>query len=138
MSQANIDFLVDGYRRYNERDRSQPWPPDHELVNWQDDAEYAAAREDPDSAVHRGIPAIRAQFARWQESYPDLRVEVLQAWGNGDVVVAWVRFAGHGAGSGLPIDMELAHVWTVKDGRLAGCAEYFDRAEAFEVARIAE
>jgi ketosteroid isomerase-like protein len=136
LSQANVDFLVDGYTRYNERDRSRPWPPDEELVNWTDDPEYAAAREDPDSATHRGIPAIRAQFARWHEAYPDLRVDVRDAWPNGDVVVLWVHFVAHGAGSGLPIDMELAHVWTLRGGKLARCAEYFDRAEAFKVAGI--
>jgi hypothetical protein len=44
VSQASVDFVVDGYRRYNERDRSQPWPPDHELAIWHEDAEYVAAR----------------------------------------------------------------------------------------------
>jgi uncharacterized protein len=136
--QASIDFIVDGYARYNARDRSQPWPPDHELPIWHEDAEYVAAREDPDSAVHRGIPAIRAQFARWHDAYPDLRVEVRDAWVSGDDVVLWVHLAGHGAGSGVPIEMEMAHVYTVRDGKVARIVEYFDRAEAFEAAGISD
>jgi ketosteroid isomerase-like protein len=130
VSQANIDFVVDGYRRYNARGRSDEWPPDHELVHWTDDPEYQAAREDPDSATHRGIGAIRAQFARWHEAYPDLQVEVLDAWASDKDVVAWVQFAGHGAGSGIPIEMELAHVYILEDGKIARIVEYFDRAEA--------
>jgi ketosteroid isomerase-like protein len=98
VSQASIDFVVDGYRRYNDRDRSQPWPSDHELEIWHEDAEYVASREDPASDTHRGIEAIRAQFARWHDAYPDLRVEVRDAWANGDNVVVWVHLAGHGAG----------------------------------------
>jgi ketosteroid isomerase-like protein len=41
-----------------------------------------------------------------------------------------VRFAGHGAGSGVPMEMELAHLWTFRDGRAVRVVEYFDRAEA--------
>jgi ketosteroid isomerase-like protein len=41
-----------------------------------------------------------------------------------------VRFAGHGAGSGGPMEMELAHVWTFRDGRVIRVVEYFDLAEA--------
>ena len=138
MSRASIDFVVDGYARYNARDKSVEWPTDHELVHWHEDAEYQAAREDPDSATHRGIEAIRLQFARWHEAYPDLRVEVLDAWAKGDAVVAWVHFIGHGAGSGVPIDMQLAHVYTLRDGKIASIVEYFDRDEAFEVAGLSQ
>jgi ketosteroid isomerase-like protein len=42
----------------------------------------------------------------------------------------WVRFARHGAGSGMPMEMQLAHVWTFRDDRAARVVEYFDRAEA--------
>jgi uncharacterized protein len=87
---------------------------------------------DPDAATHQGIQAIRRQFARWHEAYPDLRVEPLDARANGDRVFLWVRFVGHGAASGLPLEMELAHVYTLRDGRAARCVEYFDRAEALE------
>ena len=41
----------------------------------------------------------------------------------------WVRFVGHGAASGAPLEMELAHVYTLKAGR---CVEYMDRAEALK------
>ena len=79
MSQAVIDFVVEGYRRYNERDRSRPWPDD-------------------DNAAH------------WHDTYPDLWVTVTDVRVNGDKVLAWVHRSGHGAGSGVPIEMQLAHV----------------------------
>ncbi len=37
--------------------------------------------EDPDSAIHRGLDAVRRQYARWLDSYPDLTVEALEAAG---------------------------------------------------------
>jgi|SRR5215211_405503 len=132
MSQENVEIVLDGYRRYNAGGNT----PDLEF--WHEDAEYQAAREDPDSATHRGIEAIRQQFARWHDSYPDLRVEPQEARSNGDKVFLWVRFSGHGAGSGVPIDMELAHVYTLRDGKAARCVEYFDRAEALAAAGLRE
>ena len=126
MSQENLEIVLDGYARYNAGDRVP------QLWFWHPDAEYHVARDDPDSAVHRGIVAIRQQFASWEEAYPDLRVEVLDARANGDQVFLWVRFVGHGATSGIPIDMELAQLYTMRDGKAAKAVEYMDRDEALE------
>ena len=102
------------------------------------DAEYHASREDPDSAIHRGLDAVRAQYARWVDAYPDLTVEPLEAKDAGEKVFLWVRFSGHGEGSGAPVEMELAHVLTLRDGRVTRIAEYSDRAEGLEAAGLSE
>jgi ketosteroid isomerase-like protein len=138
VSQAVIDFVVEGYRRYNERDRSLPWPDEENAGHWHEDGEYRSAREDPDSEVHRGLEAIRVQFQRWHDTYPDLWVKIVDVQVNGDKVLLWVHLSGHGAGSGVPIEMELAHVLAFRDGKIAYIAEYFDRAEAFEAAGICD
>jgi ketosteroid isomerase-like protein len=122
--------VLDGYRRFNAGERVP------ELWFWHEDAEYHAAREDPDSAVHRGIEAVRGQFASWVEAYPDLTVEPLDGRSNGDKVFLWVRFAGHGATSGISLEMELAHVYEMRDGKAARCSEYFDRDEGLRAAGL--
>jgi ketosteroid isomerase-like protein len=132
MSQENLKFVLDGYARFNAGERKP------ELWFWNEDAEYHASREDPDAAVHRGIDAVRAQFARWTDAYPDLTVEPLEAKENGDKVFLWVRFSGHGEGSGAPVEMELAHVITMRDGKAARTVEYSDRAEALEAAGLSD
>ena len=103
---------------------------------WHDDGEYVVAREDPDSETHRGIDAITAQNLRWVESYPDLRVDPVEIRPNGNRVFVWVRFSGHGAGSDVPIEMELAHGCTIADGRFKRIEEYFDRAEGLAAAGL--
>ena len=128
MAEENVEIVVNAYARFNAGERVP------ELWFWHEDAEYHAAREDPDSAVHRGIDAIRRQVASWFEAYPDLRVEVLEARANGDMVLLWVRFVGHGAASGIPLEMELAHLYTMRDGRAARVVEYMDRGEALRAA----
>jgi ketosteroid isomerase-like protein len=51
-------------------------------------------------------------------------------------VFAWVHFTGHGAGSGLAMEMHLAHVWQVQDGKLKRVEEYFDRDEGLAAAGL--
>jgi uncharacterized protein len=124
ISQGNVELVLGGYARYNAGERTVG------ARFWHEDAEYRSAREDPESATYRGIDAIRQQFDRWHEAYPDLRAEVQQVKANGAHVFLWVRLTGHGAASGVPIDMQMAHVCTVRDGKVARLAEYLDRAEA--------
>ena len=114
IEERNVKFVLDGY------------------------AEYRAAREDPDSAIHRGIDAITRQFQGWLDAYPDLTVEPLEAKASGDQVFLWVRFSGHGAESGIPMEMELAHLITIREGRATRTVEYMDRAEALEAAGLRE
>jgi ketosteroid isomerase-like protein len=101
MSQDNVDFVLDAYARYNAGERKPA------LWYFHEDAEYHTSSADPDSSVHRGIDAITKQYERWEEAYPDLRVEPLEAKGSGEKVFLWVKFSGHGAGSGVPIEMEM-------------------------------
>ena len=132
MSEENVKFVLDGYARFNAGEKVP------ELWFFTPDAEFHAAREDPDSAIHRGLDAVAAQYARWVEAYPDLTVEPLEARGKGDKVFLWVRFSGHGEGSGAAVEMELAHVITMRSGRAERIVEYFDRKEALEAAGLRE
>jgi ketosteroid isomerase-like protein len=132
MSQQNEERLLAAYARFNSGDKEPS------LDNWHEDAEYVASSDDPDSDIHRGIEAIREQFARWVEAYPDLRVEPLEVKSNGDMIFVWVRFIGHGAASGLPIDMELAHVCTVRDGKTIRLVEYTDQQDGLKAVGLEE
>ena len=123
MLQEQAEELVRfGYDWFNRWKEPPPlWHPDGEFIN---------AREDPDHTNHRGIDAIRKQHQGWFDAYPDLRVEPLEIQSNGDRVFVWVRFTGHGADSGIAMEMELAHVVTFESGLMRRAQEYSDRAEA--------
>ena len=130
MSQTNEDLVRFGYEWFN---REQEPPP-----TWLADGEFVNAREDPDHTTYRGIDAIRKQHQGWFDAYPDLRVEPLEIRSNGDRVFTWVRFTGHGAHSGVALDMELAHVATYEAGKLRRLEEFFDRAEALAAVGLSE
>ena len=140
MSQANLeDFLRRGYARFNASERE---PPDEEefasLDIYHPDSVYVNDANDPDPGIHRGIEAVRQQIRRWVEAYPDLRVEPLEIQTSGDRAFVWVRFSGHGAGSGVPIEMEIAQVVTVEGGKIRRIEEYSDRADGLEAAGLSE
>jgi ketosteroid isomerase-like protein len=141
MAQENVEEIVRrGYARFNGAERE---PPDEkELASldvWHPDGVYVNSANDPDPAVHRGIEAVRRQVAQWVDAYPDLQVEPLDIQTNGDRAFAWVRFSGHGAGSGVPIDMEMAHVLTIDEGgKTLRLEEYSDRADGLDAAGLSE
>ena len=126
MSQENVELVRAAYERFNAGDRA----PSPEL--WHSDCEYVSDRRDPDPATYRGLAAITRVFHSWVDAYPDLRVEPLEILASGQRVFVWTRFSGHGAGSGVPIDMERAQVWTLEGGKIRRAEEYFDRAEGLE------
>ena len=122
--------MLDGYARFNAGSDGRSCGSTPRTPN-------TRASEDPDSAIHRGIDAVRQQVGRWVETYPDLTVEPLEAGGSGDKVFLWVRFSGHGEGSGVPVEMELAHVITIRDGRAAR-RRVHGPSEALEAAGLSE
>jgi ketosteroid isomerase-like protein len=128
----NLDLIRSGYDRFNGGEKV---PPDD---LWHVDSEYVNSADDPDPAVHRGLDAVRTQFKRWVDTYPDLNVEPVEFLAHADRVFVWTHFTGTAAVSGAPVEMEMAQVWTAEDGKIRRCEEYFDRAEALEVAGLPE
>jgi ketosteroid isomerase-like protein len=141
MSQENVEESVRrGYARFNGAGREPP--NEEELASldvWHSEGVYVNSASDPDPAVHRGIEAVRRQVRRWVDAYPDLRVEPLEIQTNGNRAFVWVRFSGHGAASGVPIDMEMAHVVTVDEGgKTLRIEEYPERADGLEATGLRE
>jgi ketosteroid isomerase-like protein len=140
LSRARVeDFIRSAYARFNRAERE---PPDEgELASlevWHPDGVYVNSASDPDPGIHRGIQAVRQQVRQWVDAYPDLQVEPLEIQTNGDRAFVWVRFSGHGAGSGVPIDMEMAHVVTVVNDKTMRIEEYQERADGLEAAGLRE
>jgi ketosteroid isomerase-like protein len=131
MSQENVELVLASYEWFNrERRFARDW--------WHADGEYVNSREDPDHATYRGVEEIDKLVVSWFEAYPDLEVQPVEVRANGDRVFLWLRFSGHGAESGAPLDMELAQVVTIEDVKVRRCEEYLDRVEALEAVGLRE
>jgi ketosteroid isomerase-like protein len=85
--------------------------------------------------VYHGREGFMRMAEQWLEPWSEFRVEQLEVIEEGDAVVVAVRQSGTGRESGIEVDMELAYLLRVRDGRLAEWRLCADAAEALALAR---
>jgi ketosteroid isomerase-like protein len=129
----NVETVLAAYARFNAGERTV-----EDLGIWDEAGEFHPTPEDPEFSVHRGIDAIRRHYTSWVEAYPDLTLEPVEASGCGDTVLLWLHCSGRGRESEIPLSMQLAHVITMRDGRMTRLLVYLDRNEALRAAGLAE
>jgi ketosteroid isomerase-like protein len=82
----------------------------------------------------RGRDGMQRWVATTKEIWGEWRFELERFIPARDHVVALVRVVARGALSGVPLDRETAHLWTVEDGRVTRCEIHLDRSEGVEAA----
>ena len=84
----------------------------------------------------RGHEGVRAYMASLQEDWELFRHEPKQFFDAGDKVVAFLDTFARGRGSGVDVEVPVAHVLRFRQGRCLGYVSYHDRAEALRVAGL--
>lgn len=85
----------------------------------------------PSESVLRGVPGWEHWVARWEQRYRDVHVTV-----DGLVpmdhehVLAFVSISATPTGAASPLSWAAAHLWTLRDGRIAGWEPHLDLAAA--------
>ena len=107
---------------------------------WDDDVEWDTTHFEawPDDEVYRGRQAVRAFLEEeWLQSWDQLEASVEDVLDAGDrVVVFWLqRMVGRE--SGVPVEMSMGQVCTVRDGKITRFDNYTDRAMALRAAGLA-
>jgi hypothetical protein len=81
---------------------------------------------------------VREFWRALKEPWEYFTIEMENARAEGEPLVAAVRFEAVGKGSGIPVDLRFAHVWTVEADLIVGYAAYSSLEEALEAAGLGE
>jgi hypothetical protein len=84
----------------------------------------------------RGKAAVKGLIA--PDAFSEMTFEPLEFRANGDRVFAWLMVRAKGAGSGLDMEQELAHVWEFRDREAVSLIVSLDRRAALEAAGLPE
>jgi ketosteroid isomerase-like protein len=136
-SSANLDLVHSVYQRRDFGSADSNDDPAFFDRNWRDyldeEFEYRGTGGYPEGElVFRGREGGAQVRAMLLDAWAEFRFEPERFIGVGDQVVVFVRFVGKGRASGVPIELPVAHVWTIRDGRLKSCWAYRDRSDALE------
>jgi ketosteroid isomerase-like protein len=95
------------------------------------------ATEVPDLGTSEGIDGLAQLLRDWLQAWQECRIEAEEFHDAGDRVVAFVRVHAKGSGSDIDLEMENAHVWTMRDGQAIAIRAYSDRGRAMREVGLA-
>jgi hypothetical protein len=131
MSQENVELY---YRAVDAVDR-------HDL------SAFLALMDDEVDAVPRivamegglhGHEGIRRWWDEWFAAFPDYSIEIVEARGFGDVVIASLRSGGHGASSDLLLEELLWQATRWRQRKCLWWSIFQTRTEALEAVGLSE
>ncbi|HWX97881.1 MAG TPA: nuclear transport factor 2 family protein [Solirubrobacteraceae bacterium] len=132
MSTENIELVRRGYDEFRATGRLVAELAAPEFV-W----DMSHFRGWPEQQVYEGVEGAKRFLEEWTAAWDDWELEVDELHDAGDRVVALLRQRGRSKATGMPVEMSLAQVWTIRDGRETRMDMYSDRAEALEDAGLA-
>jgi ketosteroid isomerase-like protein len=85
----------------------------------------------PAESVLRGVSGWEHWVARWDQRYHDVHVTVdALVPMDPEHVLAFVSISGTPTGTASPLSWAAAHLWTLREGRIAGWEPHLDLAAA--------
>ncbi len=105
---------------------------------WHPEITWRAIQGAPDDVgVISGREALRDYYEQWIDTFADIRAELVRDLiGAGDKVVAVTRVGARMKHSEASVEMTVAIVFTVRDGKIFSGREYATREEALGAAGL--
>jgi uncharacterized protein len=134
MSQENVEVVREGWDAWIRGDLSGLFRQFDPNVVW----DTSHFHDWPESTYH-GIEGIERFLSEWRDVWDGLEVDVedVRAVPDGRVV-SLILQRGKGRSSGLAMEMEMAQVATLRNGKVTRLDNYEDRAEALAAVGLPE
>ena len=132
MSQENVRVIRGAYEAMSRDDWSAVFEaadPDFELV---------PPDQSPVSEPVRGVEEVRAWYTDQQEMVGNLAAEVEELIETEEYTVALIRLRIRPHGGDADFELQIAHLWTLRSGKLARCEIFPEREKALEAAGLRE
>jgi ketosteroid isomerase-like protein len=133
MSQENVEILRGLYERWANGDLS--------AESLDPDIEYLRIGTDTPDLEGRwlGVDEVKVAMREYLEPLSDLRIEAERFIDlGGDKVMVLTRHTARGKQSGVPIEHELADLFTLREGKIVRVATWWNRAAGLEAAGLSE
>jgi uncharacterized protein len=126
MPQNSREIVQNLYAAFAANDGAAALGLMHPRIVWMEAENTPHASGNPyigPEAVAAGVFA--RLLSEWEEftATPDRMIE------SGDVVVTLGRYRAVNRTTGLPVDAQFAHVWTVREGQIVAFQQYADTAQ---------
>ena len=122
---ANVERLRAGYAAFNKRE----WDVFKDTLTEDVVVEQAAAVFDS-APRFEGREGVMESQRVLSEAWDDLRYEPLEFYEDGDRVLVINRFSARGHETGIPFEVEIGHLFTMREGRVATLQVFGTREEA--------
>jgi len=132
MSQADIETLRAVYEAVSRGD----W--DAALRDARPDFELRTPDQNPIAGTYRGRDAIRGFFAELWAAFEEVAVQPGQFLELDDRILVSLVMELRPSDSGAKVQMQITHLWTMRDGQPVRCEVFRRREEALEAAGLNE
>jgi uncharacterized protein len=130
MSQADIEAIRALYEEVSRGD----W--DAAFRDARPDFELTTPDQNPIAGTYRGQEEIRGFFDELWAAFDGVTVQPGQFLELDDRILVSLLMKLRPSGSGATVEMQITHLWTVRDGRLARCEVFTRREQALEAAGL--
>ena len=134
MSQENVEIVSDQFGATNEGDFARV------VRYWSDDIELVVPADAfLEGGTFEGKDVVGRWFLDWFRSFErGYRFNLEEARDLGDAVLVVAKHQGRGRASGAEVQVRMAYLYRVRDGKVARIELYLGRAEALEAAGLSE
>jgi ketosteroid isomerase-like protein len=102
-----------------------------------ENAEFLSAIAASEGEVYRGVDGLREWAANVEVVWEGLRIQIVEHREvDADRSLLLLDVSGRARASGVPLDLQIAQVWTWRDGALVRNQSFSDPREAFRAAGL--